>query len=114
MKVADFGTDSRSKFSAHIRRIDILKFKGDKCLYKFIYPEGTCNSPEAAANLAEEAVGMPEIWGPYHFLKNNCEHFATKCKTGKPVSIQVEHAKKILKKPKEAAARSARSACYLL
>ena len=109
MKVADFGTDSKSKTSAHIRKIDILKFKGNHCLYKFIYPERTCNTSEAAANLAEEVVDMPEIWGPYDFFKNNCEHFATKCKTGKPVSIQVENAKKVLKKPKEAAARSARS-----
>ena len=114
MAVAEFSTDKLSKTSAHIRKTDIWKFKGDNHLYKFIYPEGTCNRPEAAASLAEEVVNAPDIWGRYHFLTNNCEHFATKCKTGQSFSIQVEHARKVFKKKKEAAARSARLACYLL
>ncbi len=29
----------------------------------------------------------------YHLFRNNCEHFAVWCKTGKPVSSQVESAK---------------------
>ena len=48
-----------------------------------------CNTPHAAACLAEEAVDMPEIWGPYSVTENNCEHFATRCKTGRAYSIQI-------------------------
>jgi hypothetical protein len=32
----------------------------------------------------------------YHFFKNNCEHFATFCKTGKPTSKQVDKFNQIM------------------
>ena len=113
MKVADFGSDSYTKSDAQVRKIDIFEFKGNRRLFKFIYPDGSCNAAEAAAHLSEEAVDMPEIWGPYNVLKNNCEHFATKCKTGRPYSIQVEDVKKVFEKSTEAD-KSAKSSCILL
>ena len=113
MEIADFGSDSHGNVDKKVRKIDILKFKGNRSLFKFDYPEGTCNSSEAAAKLAEEAVDMPDIWGPYDVFTNNCEHFATKCKTGIPYSIQVENIKKVFDKATEAA-NSVKTLCLLL
>ena len=62
-----------------------------------MYPPNTCRDPEAAACIAEEAVKDPDLWGPYHLLKNNCEHFATKCKVGTAYSIQVAKINKLEK-----------------
>lgn len=83
-KVADFSTDGI------VKKVDLLIFTGQQPFFKFVYPDGKCNTPEAAAHLAEEAIDFPSIWGPYSVTKNNCEHFATKCKTGTPYSIQVD------------------------
>ena len=35
-------------------------------------------------------VMHPEKWPEFDITKNNCEHFATRCKTGKKFSLQVE------------------------
>ena len=115
MQVVDFGSDSDDKGNPIIRKCDLLEFKGDRPMFKLIYPEGTCNTAEAAVSLAKEVVKHPEIWGPYNLSTNNCEHFATRCKTGKAYSIQVENVKKIFKKAKEAArASSANASCSVV
>ena len=40
----------------------------------------TFNSSTAVIAIAEQHVGEP--FGTYSLLNNNCEHFATTCKTG--------------------------------
>lgn len=47
-------------------------------------------------------VADPHVWGPFDLLKNNCEHFAVRCKTGVAVSFQVlEKLKECLLNPTE-------------
>lgn len=94
--IADFGADDAPKTEAKPRQIDLFEFtdNGKRCLLRFIYPKGTCQEAEAAAHLAEEVVRDPNLWGPYNLIKNNCEHFATRCKTGNAYSLQIEEIKR--------------------
>lgn len=92
-KVADFGSDR--KFI--VRQIDLLLFKGNRRLFKYMYPPDTCREPAAVACVAEEVVQNPNIWGSYNLLTNNCEHFATRCKVGTAYSIQVAKINKLEK-----------------
>lgn len=46
--------------------------------------DGFCYSPEAVVERAESRLGERE----YDLWKNNCEHFARWCKTGKSISYQ--------------------------
>ena len=87
--VADFG--GANKTEARTRIVDILQFTdyGKRRLVRINYPDGQCLPPEVAAANAEKLVEDPNRWGAYDLLKNNCEHFATKCKTGIAVSMQV-------------------------
>lgn len=87
--VADFG--GANKKDAKPRIVDLLAFTdyGKRRLVRIIYPNNECLPPEIAAQNAEKLVVNPEHWGPYDLLKNNCEHFATRCKTGIAISFQV-------------------------
>ena len=49
--------------------------------------------PEETLRRARSCYGMRG----YDFLTNNCDHFATWCKTGERWSIQVDEAKKVFK-----------------
>lgn len=62
---------------------------GKRRLVRINYPNGDCLPPEIVAENAEKLVEDPNRWGAYDLLKNNCEHFASKCKTGVAVSFQV-------------------------
>lgn len=63
---------SKLAFEGNLYRVD---YKNDENLYP----------PEAVALRAESAIG----WlSNYHWLKNNCEHFATLCKSGVGFSTQ--------------------------
>lgn len=87
--VADFG--GNNKKDAKPRIVDLLQFTdyGKRRLVRIVYPDGQCLPPEVVAENAEKLVADPNRWGAYDLLKNNCEHFATKCKTGIAVSKQV-------------------------
>lgn len=89
-EVADFGSDYVPCKEINVRVVPLSEFTGRRQLFRFVYPTGCCLSPRATVNMAKEVAQTPEIWGQYHFVRNNCEHFATKCKTGRPYSIQVE------------------------
>lgn len=114
--MADFGADETSKLRAKPRVIDLFEFNGnrDGQIFRFIYPEGTCQAPETAAHLAEEVVSGPEIWGPYNLFTNNCEHFATRCKTGKAYSLQVAYRAPKLAKAAKGSAKTSFRRCIVL
>lgn len=59
-------------------------------MYKFDYPGEvtTVYHPDRVVDEARKYVGNEN----YKFLRNNCEHFATRCKTGKGQSHQVRWA----------------------
>lgn len=87
--VADFGGATKS--DATVRVVDIMQFtiRGERKLVRINYPNGGCLSPEIVVKNAEKLVESPDMMGVYNVLKNNCEHFATKCKIGLAVSDQV-------------------------
>ena len=87
--VADFG--GTNKADASVRVVDILQFtdQGRRQLIRYLYRSTECLSQEEAARNAERLAANPHMWGAYDLVKNNCEHFATRCKIGRPVSFQV-------------------------
>ncbi|KAH3889000.1 hypothetical protein DPMN_013046 [Dreissena polymorpha] len=87
--VADFGGTGKRDATLKIVNIHTFTNNGKRRLIRIKYAEGCCLHPEKAALNAEELVADPTKWGNYHLLTNNCEHFATKCKTGLAVSEQV-------------------------
>ena len=63
------------------------------------YGDQTVASPSTVARRARRAIGTGRCpckktcktmcgKGGYHVFENNCEHFATKCVTGKKISLQ--------------------------
>lgn len=52
-----------------------------------------CYTPEETVKRAQSRLGEKG----YNFLTNNCDHFATWCKTGKHQSLQVEGVKVVIK-----------------
>lgn len=86
--VADFGGDGKQ---GKPRNVSLSQFtdNGKRRLSRIVYTQGTCLPSEEAAQEAEKLIENPDRWGPYNLISNNCEHFATKCKTGYAVSKQV-------------------------
>lgn len=79
--VIDFGGDDKS--SAAVREVDLLKFiEGRLGFVRFVYPTGTCLPPTKVIKVAKNLAANPDNWKKYSIFKNNCEHFATFCKTG--------------------------------
>jgi len=57
----------------------------------YVYDYGGKCSPAEVVIRRAEAVARGEIpWDDYHLTNNNCEHFATWCKTGEKYSKQVD------------------------
>lgn len=56
-------------------------------LYRFQYPKKTVNRnpPQKVLWRAEKCIAQKK----YHLFFNNCEHFATFCKTGRSDSVQI-------------------------
>lgn len=53
---------------------------------------GGCKPPSEVVKTAMEFCDGIRSFGEYDLLNNNCEHFATFCKTGEKSSQQVEYA----------------------
>ncbi|CAC5361873.1 unnamed protein product [Mytilus coruscus] len=87
--IAVFG--GNNKLDGTVRNVDLLQFTnfGKRKLVRINYPNNDCLPPEITAMNAEMVVADPHRWGPFDILKNNCEHFAVRCKTGVAVSFQV-------------------------
>jgi hypothetical protein len=80
-----------SQENAVVHRTSLGAF-ADGCPVKIIeYPEGY--SAEETLHRARSRIGERG----YDFLTNNCDHFATECKTGEHRSLQVDNAKKIIR-----------------
>ncbi|XP_055999229.1 uncharacterized protein LOC130047787 [Ostrea edulis] len=87
--IIDFGGENKA--DARVRQVDLLEFTGygRKRLVKITYPDGKCLPPAEVVENAKKLLANPRKWGPYDAFKNNCEHFAMKCKTGIAHSLQV-------------------------
>lgn len=80
-----------SQENAVVHRTSIDRF-ADGCPVKIIdYPEGY--SSGETLRRARSRIGEKG----YDFLINNCDHFATKCKTGEHRSLQVDTAKNVIR-----------------
>lgn len=87
---------------ATVRQVDLLDFTsfGKRRLVRITYPENQCLPPDVVVKNAKELLQNRNKWGPYDALKNNCEHFATKCKTGIAISMQaIEKLRECLENP---------------
>ena len=67
--------------------LDGFTDSGKKTLYRINYNQ--CDPPQRVIGRAENFVANPAEWGEYSLPANNCEHFATFCKTGRRASEQV-------------------------
>lgn len=84
---AGFGTDM------HSATVEQFRF-GDDELFRVVWPKGVAKKSERVAVVAEAFLvayeKKPAVFGRYSLATNNCEHFASYCKTGLRVSQQVE------------------------
>ena len=91
------GRETKSKSTAHIRVASLDTFLCDGELHLVLYDTdwaieklkiaGTSHTmvSRPASTVIATAISFaqnPHSWGDYHLLTNNCEHFATYCKTG--------------------------------
>lgn len=76
--IIDFGAGPNGK----VRKVGIHEFTAGRRLERIIYPKGSCLDPTVVKQNAEYYLRNPPSCGLYDIMKNNCEHFATKCKTG--------------------------------
>ncbi len=88
-EVIHFDSSVKTKFSARIRRANLSLFGGGGKVRAVKYRN--CDPADVviarAETLLQGAAGVR-----YDLLLNNCEHFATYCKTGSPNSEQVREA----------------------
>lgn len=79
------------KPNATVKKTDFYRFIKDlgdqKELWRVIYE--TCSPPEVVVDRAKQSFENSSSFGHYSILKNNCEHFATHCKTGVAISIEI-------------------------
>ncbi len=73
------------KPSEVIERTSLATFSRGNLVYVKQYTEGFCFVPEVVVERAESRLGEQK----YNLLFNNCEHFATWCKTGISDSKQI-------------------------
>lgn len=87
--IIEFG--GANKDDAIVRKIDLLPFTeyGKRELIRIKYPKDKCLPPTQVVGEAKEMLKNPRKWGCYNLLLNNCEHFATRCKTGIPDCFQI-------------------------
>lgn len=73
------------KLQAVISRTSLSAFAAGRVV--FVREYGKCDSPDLVIERAESKLGAPG----YNLFNNNCEHFATWCKTGIYESEQVRN-----------------------
>ena len=79
-----------------VRNFDAHKKEYEGKVYKIEYENSSGRFPQLFSNdeVVERATlafqGMERVNNKYDIVNNNCEHFATWCKTGVPISFQVD------------------------
>lgn len=78
-----------SKATRSVRRTSVERFRDGRRLRRRAYRQ--CDPPDVTVARALRHVGRRTAVGAgYHLVFNNCEHFATWCKTGRPASQQID------------------------
>ena len=75
------------KPSETIERTSMSTFSRGNKVYLKQYPDGFCFIPDVVVQRAQNRLGERK----YNFLFNNCEHFASWCKTGISYSKQIRN-----------------------
>jgi len=83
---------SKVKEDAVIHKSTLAEFANGSPVIVIEFPLEKCLPPEEVIQRAHSRLGEHA----YNLFLNNCDHFATWCKTGEQCSLQVELAKKIL------------------
>jgi hypothetical protein len=82
-----------SQENAVVHRVTLENF-ANNCPVKIVdFPEEECFCVEETINRAQQRIGERG----YNFATNNCDHFATWCKTGQQKSLQFDEAKKVIR-----------------
>lgn len=89
-RVIHFSGENNSKTQAKIIETSITNFSNGGTLQKIIYKKSL--PIEESYQRALNAIGEKK----YSLIFNNCEHFATWCKTGKHKSKQVDAVKNLI------------------
>ena len=74
---------------ALLRLVDVLEFTntGKDRLVRVTSPRELCRAPDDVILAAERLLINPEEFGHHNFVTNNCQHFATFCKTGRKAPL---------------------------
>ena len=85
----DSGAESAESSEPHSYKVkervmDLGKHISNGTLYRYDYEPTECNEPAEVIQNARSKIGPYD----YHYVRNNCEHFARWCKTGERVSYQ--------------------------
>lgn len=83
--IIDFGAGTNGE----VRKVSIKEFTAGRRLERVLYSDNNCLPPSTVIKNAYEYLRNPSSCGFYDIVKNNCEHFATKCKTGFACSKQL-------------------------
>lgn len=80
-----------------LQRCDLFEFNGrTKPIKRVIYDANQCFSPARVVETATSLLNGQTRWNTFNVISNNCEHFATYCKTGVPKSKQTEIIEELL------------------
>jgi hypothetical protein len=83
---------SKTKEDAIIHRSTLEEFLNGSLYIVIEFPPEKCLPPEESIQRACSRLGEKA----YNLFLNNCDHFATWCKTGENCSLQIELIKKIV------------------
>lgn len=92
-----------TKNGNQLERSDLFEFNGGtKPIKRVIYEANKCFSPERVVETATSLLNGRTKWDDFNLISNNCEHFATYCKTGVAKSKQTEKIEELLNSVKSA------------
>lgn len=80
-----------------LQKNDIFEFSGQtKPIKRVIYGINECLPPMEVVERANSLLDGRMSWDNFNLITNNCEHFATYCKTGEAKSKQTEKIEELL------------------
>ncbi|MCL1991989.1 MAG: lecithin retinol acyltransferase family protein [Spirochaetes bacterium] len=89
---APIDNDLKSKATTSIIKTPLDKFANGFPVFVIEFPDGESSPPDEVIRCAYSSIGKTG----YNLAVNNCDHFATWCKTGKQRSIQVDFVKEMI------------------
>lgn len=95
-----------TKNGNQLERSDLFQFNGGTKLIKRVtYEANKCFPPSKVVETATSLLNGLTKWDEFNLISNNCEHFATYCKTGVAKSKQTEKIEELLNSVKSVVKR---------